>query len=201
MKGIDISHYQGKPNFKAMAADPNKPDFVYIKATQGTGYIDPNCKANAGEAVKQGFRVGYYHYATLNSENAIRDARDEATAFIQAIKSLPAYSMPPALDIEENKAHLSKEHVRQWINSSLSELAVNGFRDYLIYSYTPFLNENLAADHGFGAVKLWIAHYTSNSKPSLPHGWNHYHIWQYSAKGRIAGITGDVDMNRTQGAI
>lgn len=197
MRGIDISHYQGKPNFKLLAAAPDKPDFIYLKATQGTGYIDPNCKVNATEAVKQGFRVGYYHYATLNSENAIQDAKDEAQAFIKAIKSLPPYNLPPALDIEENKAHLPKEHVRQWINSFLNELATNGIQDYVLYSYTPFLNENLPADHGFGAVKLWIAHYTTNPKPTLPNGWSHYHIWQYSAKGKVTGIVGDVDMNRT----
>lgn len=201
MFGIDISHYQGKPNFKALATDTSKPDFIYLKATQGVGYIDPNCKVNAAAAVKEGFRIGYYHYASLNSENAIQDAKDEAAAFIKALKTLPNFTMPPALDIEENKAHLPKEHVRQWINSFLAELAVSGFQDYLLYSYTPFLNENLPADHGFGTVKLWIAHYTGNPKPSLPHGWTHYHIWQYSAKGRLAGIKGDVDLNRTMGDI
>lgn len=184
-----------------MAAAPDKPDFVYLKATQGVGYIDPNCKVNATAATKEGLRVGYYHYATLNSSNVEQDAKDEAKAFVKAVATLPDTVLPLALDIEENKAHLGRADVVKWIETFFNELATYGHKDVILYSYTPFLNDNLPVSHNLGGIKLWIAHYTNKPEPTLPYGWSHYHIWQYSAKGKVTGIVGDVDLNRTEGDI
>lgn len=43
---------------------------------------------------------------------------------------------------------------------------------------------------------LWVAHYTSASKPLMPVGWERWAIWQYSESGYIDGIPGTTDLNR-----
>lgn len=45
---------------------------------------------------------------------------------------------------------------------------------------------------------LWVAHY-GVSQPSLPAGWNAWTFWQHSQTGRVAGVGGDVDLNRFAG--
>ena len=41
--------------------------------------------------------------------------------------------------------------------------------------------------------KIWLAHYTENDKLSNYSG--HYDIWQYTDKGQLNGIDGNVDMD------
>lgn len=195
--GIDISHHQGNVRFPALAlANDPKVDFVIIKATEGTTYIDPKLKNNAAQAKKEGLSIGYYHFASLNTQNVVADAIAEATFFIKTISTLPTPDLPLVLDIETNKAALTKDQVLLWVKSFFQHLETLGKTDYVLYSYTPFLNSNLPADHGLGNIRLWIAAYTNKPQPVLPKGWAKEWLWQYSAKGKVVGIGGDVDMNK-----
>ena len=56
--GIDIASYQSK---LSPAKVPG--DFIIIKATQGTGYINPTFESQADAALKAGKVLGLYHYA------------------------------------------------------------------------------------------------------------------------------------------
>jgi len=192
---IDVSHFQGKIDFTKLLTSVPKIDGIYIKATQGIGYTDPMLKANCTSAAIVGLPFSFYHYATLNTANFVHDAIAEAQYFVSIIKQLPSPKLPVAIDIEENKAHLSPVEVLGWITSFFSEIKRLGYENYALYSYTPFLNNNLPDKHGLGNIPLWIAHYTTKKAPSLPRGWDRYFMWQYSAKGRIAGIKSDVDIN------
>lgn len=195
MKGIDVSHHQGVINWTEVATDAI--EFAIIKATEGTTYIDPKLIVNAEGAKKAGLKVSYYHFASLNTENIEADSKAEAGFFSSIIKKLPAADLPLVLDIESNKANLKPELVRNWIMGFFAELEYLGHLDYVLYSYTPFLNANLPKNHGLGWLRLWIAAYVNKPQPVLPAGWKNYWLWQYSAKGSIAGIKGDVDMNKT----
>jgi len=197
MTYIDVSHHQGNINWNDVVKNDPKIEGVFIKATQGVGYVDPAMKFNASEAKKAGLKIGYYHYATLNSSNIVTDARQEALFFIDTVRKAAAFDLPLVLDIEENKADLSKFDVLTWIRTFFLELENLGHKEYVLYSYTPFLNSNLPDNHELDNIRLWIAAYVKKDKPVLPKGWNEYWLWQYTAKGRINGIKGDVDMNKT----
>ena len=43
--------------------------------------------------------------------------------------------------------------------------------------------------------KLWVAHYKVGGEPALPQGWNSYTFWQWSSTGRLAGYSGNLDLN------
>lgn len=199
MNGIDISHHQGEINFALMKQNDLKIDFIYMKATQGVGYIDPKVKFNSTEAKKHGFLIGYYHFCTLNDKNITTDARQEAIHFRDTIKTLPAPDLPLVLDIEHEdpKVQLSDQEVIEWIRTFFGTLIFNGYKNLVLYSYTPFLNEHLPLGHDLGKYPLWIAAYVNKPEPKLPSGWKEYWLWQYTDKGSVKGIAGYVDMNKS----
>lgn len=194
--GIDVSHFNGQIDWPTVAQDQDI-SFVFIKATQGTTYVDPMLSANASGAKNAGLKTGYYHFATLNSADVAADASAEASFFTATISKLPKPDLPLVLDIEANQDDLPPTAVLTWINSFFSGLQEHGYSDYALYSYTPFLNANLPSNHNLGSVRLWIAAYVNQPAPVLPAGWENYWIWQYSSSGNIAGISGNVDLDKT----
>lgn len=73
--GIDIASYQS-------TLDPGKVpgDFIIIKATQGTGYINPSFMKQADATLKAGKVLGLYHYANGSGANS------EVDFFLQAVR-------------------------------------------------------------------------------------------------------------------
>lgn len=187
-KGIDVSHWQGLIDWDKVKADPSNIDFVYIKASNGVGGIDPQFSRNANEAHRVGLKIGYYHFATLATT-----PKAEADYFVSLIKTKPTAEMPYVLDLETNKPGLDKVNTLEWINVFFDELKIQGYSDVALYSYTPFLDTNLPSDHILGTVKLWLAAYTPT--PKIPHGWTSYWNWQHSSTGKVDGIAGNVDLN------
>ncbi len=195
--GIDVSHHNGTINWmKVKQAEP-AISFAYLKATQGVGYKDPAVTTNANGVKAAGIRFGYYHFASLNNLSDIaKDATNEAEWFDATIKTLPAPSLIPVLDIETNEKQLNTQQVQLWINSFLKRMNELGYQNMLLYSYKPFFDDNLPANHPFGTIPLWLAQYRNVAAPSIPHGWTNYTVWQYTAKGKVNGINGDCDMNK-----
>lgn len=191
---IDISKYQGKIDWEKVKMNPEVIKGVFIKASEGIGYCDPNLKDNALGAFKMGFKLGYYHFASLNDHNVVNDAEKEAYYFLSIIKGLPINTLPLVLDIEENKNQLTPLEVLTWIKAFFSTLEKAGFKDYVLYSYSPFLDKNLPINHDLNNIRLWIAAYTNILK--LPKSWNTYWLWQYTQKGKVNGIIGNVDLNK-----
>jgi hypothetical protein len=68
----------------------------------------------------------------------------------------------------------------------------------MIYTYPSFWRSAMADSHAFHAYPLWIAHW-STMTPSVPGGWPTWTMHQYSATGRVSGISGDVDLDQFHG--
>lgn len=189
---IDVSKWQGKIDWTKVKSTLGL-EGVYIKATEGVGYTDSNFSSNVAGAISTNIPIGVYHFGTLNSQAVAVDAIKEAQYFLSVIKPVKT-SLPLVLDIERNDIKLSKDLVLLYINSFFGELKRQGTEEYVLYSYTPFLDENLPENHNLGSIKLWLASYTQ--KPVYPKGWNSLWLWQYSQKGFINGISGNVDLNK-----
>lgn len=195
---IDISHHQDGINFAELKASINpRIDAVIIKATEGSNYVDSKLMFNSFQAKKVGFPIGYYHFGTLNSKEVTKDAEQEAIFFLDTVHKAGPHDLPLVLDIETNKAALSKIEVLAWIKQFFFTLKDHGKENYVIYSSASFLNDNLPDGHGLGNIPLWVAHYTSKPSPAIPHGWSDYWLWQFSQTGRVPGIKGNVDLNRS----
>ena len=75
LNGIDIASFQSKLNTYTINAD-----FIIIKATQGTGYINPTWRKQLDDAIQSGKKVGLYHYANGSG------VQGEVNFFLQTVK-------------------------------------------------------------------------------------------------------------------
>jgi lysozyme len=197
---LDVSHHNGQIDWAKVASQtsPFKVEGVIIKASTGVGSRDPKAAINGAEAKRNGLKIGYYHYCSLNEEDEIKDAKEEALWFIKVLHSLPTPDYPVVLDIEDPKIYpsvnLDPQEIFTWIKTFFKTLVDNGYKDYVLYSYKPFLDSKLPKNHGLGNIKLWIAQY--RPKLTLPNGWFNYWVWQYSDSGKVNGIKTNVDLNR-----
>jgi len=195
MFGIDVSVWQGVINFDKVILDKKHPEFIFIKATQGTKLVDSKLTRNATEAKRVGLKIGYYHFVNLNTKDVVKSATAQALHFLKAIHDLPMNDLPLAIDIEKEEIDLNPNEFALFLTTFIDILKGAG-RTYCIYSGYYFLNANLPVNHSFGSVPLWHAQYTDATTPRIAKGWQAAFCWQYSSKGSIDGIRGNVDLNR-----
>lgn len=180
IKGIDVSHHNGAIDWQKVKADGIK--FVFIKSTQGTGYSKVDYfRNNAPKALGYGLHVGAYHYAVFSN---VPEAISEAQYFLSVIKDYKL-TYPPVLDLEENKENASKKQLTDAAIAFLDVLKHAGYSP-ILYTGKSFLATDL--DESRIHYSLWIARYNDELGRKAD-------IWQYSSKGKVDGISGNVDMN------
>ena len=197
--GVDVSHYNGVISWKTVAAAGIS--FAYAKATESAGVTDKKFAANWAGIKAAGLPRGAYHF--FHPQNPV-DA--QAARFIAAVGALAPGDLPPMLDLEETSATTDEWDgvplaqrvplALRWLQ--LVEQALG--RKPIVYTRRGFVLQKLGDASALAAYPLWVAHYTGAPQPALPPGWNAWTIWQYTGSGAIAGITGQVDIDRFQGA-
>lgn len=186
-KCIDISHWQGFPDFaKVKAAGVIA---CILKASEGVGYVDPNRRKNYGNATRQGIKCCTYHW--LKPGNA----KAQMAFYLNTVDPIPGERM--IIDYEENGCVLGDllEAV-QTLKADPRKLQVTVYSGHLLKQQLgDNRNEYLAAN-----TDLWLAQYTTG-EPSWPNEtYPRWALWQYSEKGVVDGITGSaVDLDRFNG--
>lgn len=182
VRGVDVSHYQGTIDWKAVAADGIR--FCFIKATEGVGAVDPAFHRNWAAAKAAGILRGAYHFFHPDL-----DAKQQAEHYLSVV-TLDADALPPALDIEVTKgvdpAGL-QSGIQTWVETIK---ASTGCRPVL-YTDPSFWRENVKAD--FSEYALWLACYAN--EPDVPPKWQTWTFWQHSSNGTVKGIDGPVDLD------
>jgi lysozyme len=185
---IDISHWQGFPDFETVA-DQGVVACI-MKATEGTGYIDPNRAINFINATAAGIACCTYHW--IKPGNATAQMR----FYLDTVDPVPGERM--VIDYEEDGCTLDdlKEAVAVLI-ADPRDLQITVYSGHLLKEqlnggHDAFLAEN---------TDLWLAQYTSGN-PSWSTGtYEHWTLWQYSESGVVAGIEDtNVDLNRFDGS-
>ncbi|MFS0973469.1 GH25 family lysozyme [Enterococcus avium] len=191
LNGIDIASWQKGIN---VGANGIAADFVIIKATGGTGYVNPDCDRAFQQAIKSGKKVAVYHYAhELGFQGT---AQQEADFFLKNVQGYIGKAIL-ILDWEsDNKGDVA--WAKAWLDRVQSKTGVKP----LFYTYTGVLNSynfiSIAnADYG-----LWVANYGSDapqgySKPNPPYSpyWKSTAMYQYTSNGRLTGWNGRLDLN------
>lgn len=199
-RGIDVARWQ-HPFGKAIdwqAVRGAGIEFAIVKATESTTYVNPYYRQDTDGVRAVGLVRGAYHFARP-SRPVVDDARAEARHFARVIaRDLGPGSLPPALDLEQSGG-LSRTELVTWTRTFLDTLEAQTGRLPMIYTYKSFWRVNMGDSRAFHRYPLWLAYYNS-SLGGLVGDWPRHAIWQYSAGGRVPGISGNVDMNLFNGS-
>ncbi len=184
--GIDVSHHQDKINWKQVSEMRDlgkKVDFVFMKATQGNYLTDNQFSRNWSEAKDYNIKRGAYLFFDPR-----RNGKSQAQYFIRKAK-LKKGDFAPVIDFEDLYG-VHPEKARKRFIACAKLLKRHYGIEPILYTYSDFYRTNLTED--FEKYPLWIAHYKSYGKPRIDHD---YCIWQFSDRGRMNGIKGNVDFN------
>ncbi|GIH13392.1 GH25 family lysozyme [Rugosimonospora africana] len=158
--------------------------FAYVKATEGTGYVNPYFDSDYHAAKNQGIFVGAYHFARPDRGNPV----GQADALVNnAQYANDGLTLVPFLDIEWPYAALglpacwglSTAQMSAWIGAFVNEVQARIGKPPMIYTNSNWWNPCTGNNATFGYLPLDVAAYTT-SPPVLPAGWNRFTIWQYA---------------------
>lgn len=186
--GVDVSHYNQDIDWKKLETEGVK--FAYIKATEGSSYIDPDFKSNWADVNKTKIRRGAYHFYTMCSSG-----KTQAQNFI---KNVPKddNALIPVIDAE-----IYNDCTKQADHNVADEIGIMSdmMEEYygcrpIIYTTKDFINKYLINKHM--REKYWIR--SINMPP-----WFYDRgtvFWQYQDKGRRKGIDGNLDLDVFMGS-
>ncbi len=189
--GIDVSTYQEDIDWQKVNTinDQFPIDFVFIRATMGEKSIDDKFSRNWSKIRNRAILRGAYHYFRPN-ENSVKQAKN----FIRKVQLHPG-DLPPVLDIEEHPKQQSMDSLKVGLKRWLDGVEAHYKVKPILYSGDKFYSDFLEKE--FANYTLWIANYNfwiENPK-------EHWAFWQFSEKGSVAGIRGNVDLNIYNGKI
>ncbi|MDX8524653.1 GH25 family lysozyme [Mesorhizobium sp. MSK_1335] len=186
IRGIDVSHHQGKIDWRRVAADDVA--FAIIKATEGGTHVDTQFATNLREARAAGLAVGAYHFFTF-----CRPGADQAKNFISAVPPGEPL-LPPVVDIEFG-GNCPQRPSPQQLNAELA--AFLGPVETAFGKQAIFYLTDEAADAYSGGI---IARQRWLRSLAIRPGGNDWIYWQYHNMGLVDGIKGDVDLNVMNGS-
>ena len=193
-KGIDVSKFQGTIDWQQVAGDGVVFAFIRVGyrgyGEKGTLVADATAEENLKGANEAGIKTGVYFYTQAITED---EAREEARMVLETIAPY-RIDCPVVIDVEK----VSKAEGRMNALSSAERTKiVRVFCEIIKQAgYRPMVYHNME----MGALLLeldqledydkWFAYY----RPEMYYPYA-YKIWQYSDKGSVAGISGNVDLN------
>ncbi len=192
-KGIDVSRYQDKIDWEKVADD--EVDYAFVRLgirgyTEGEILEDETFQTNIEGALKNDIDVGVYFFTQAMSEE---EAEEEAEFVIESIAPYKV-TYPVVIDVEAvtsanaRSNDLSKEDRTKYCIAFCEKVKEAG--------YTPMIYGNLKTFmllldiEQLEEYDKWFAYY--DEAYYFPYD---FKIWQYTNKGKVSGIKGDVDLN------
>ncbi len=187
--GIDVSKWQGNIDW---ATTSNAVSFAIIRCgyrgSSGGIAMDPKFLQNMKGAKAHGVRVGVYFYSKATNEAMAVEEASAALSFVQQAGG--GLTLPIYFDMEDAcQKGLSKEENTAIANAFCATVAAGGHSAGVYASKSWFDNRMNAGSIG-GNYSIWVARYNTYLGYS-----GRYNMWQYSSKGSIPGISGNVDLN------
>jgi GH25 family lysozyme M1 (1,4-beta-N-acetylmuramidase) len=200
VNGIDVSshdHANGATvNWASQRAAGD--EFAFVKATEGTSYVNPYFDQDYHGAKDNGLYAGAYAFGRPDLGNPT----GQANYFVDHLQwATDGRTLPPFLDLEWPYSSLglpdcyglSQSAMRSWISSFLGQVQSRIGRAPMIYTNVNWWNPCTGSSTAYSAYPLDIASCNA-SPPSVP-GWGtHWTFWQYDidACGRGAAHDSNV---------
>ena len=190
--GIDVSKWQGEIDWDKVKNDGI--EFVIIRcgyrgSVTGTLVEDPYFEQNIRGATAAGLQVGVYFFTQAVNEV---EAVEEASMVVSLIRDYEL-TYPVFIDTEgaggNGRADSLSVERRTAVCEAFCTTVENAGFEAGVYASRNWYNKNLETAFLDDFV-IWLAEYRS-----VPLYQGYYQMWQYTSKGSVNGISGNVDMN------
>ena len=190
--GIDVSKWNGSIDWNSVKASGASYAIIrcgYRGSTTGALITDPKFAANISGANAAGLKVGVYFFTQAVNE---KEAVEEASMVLDLVKKYKI-SYPIFLDVEASggRADGIDKGTRTAVCKAFCATIQNSGYTAGVYANKTWLNSKIDAG-ALGSYKIWLAQYAA-----APNYGGRYNLWQYSSKGSVPGIKGNVDMNQS----
>ncbi len=190
---IDVSRWQGKIKMEGWAqvkaAGYKGVMLRAVGSRNGVLYIDHTFEDNYANAKAAGLDVGVYYYTNATSE----ELADRELAVLRKALVGKEMTMPVAVDLESPiLAGMPYGDLSNLAAYHLEQIEKMGFYAQL-YTYTSYATVHLDMTRLAGRWDVWLADYTGKA-PKVSFKYNAH---QHTSKGRVPGISGNVDLNVT----
>ena len=194
--GIDVSKYQKDIDWNAVRNAGYEFAFIRVGYRgSGTGKLveDPYYRQNMQGALNAGVKVGVYVFSQAISPT---EAIEEADFIVNRVTGYNV-TMPLVLDYEfvgngEGRlwdAQLPKQAGTDICNAFCQRIEEYGYTS-MVYANKNMLENYIDGPQIANKYLIWLAQY----RDSVTYKGN-FNFWQYSSKGSVPGISGNVDMN------
>lgn len=190
--GIDVSSHQEEIDWKKVKADG--VDFAIIRAayrgyTNGGLSMDPWFRENLQGAKKAGLQVGVYLFSQATT---MQEAEEEAAFLLECLDGqaldFPVYYDWETVEADARTDHVTGEEVTAFALQFCKTVEAAGYKAGV------YFNESM----GYTFLRLaqlqqyefWLAQYQKN-----PDFYYDFTTWQYTADGKVSGISTPVDLN------
>lgn len=205
-KGVDVSHWDGEINWSKVATDG--VEFAFAKATEGETFQDSKFEQNFQNMKENNISAGGYHTFRMTSTpegqlnnivNTLKKANFEPGENKLAVSATTGIcSKGQTEKCDDPTKHTNMERAEN-LHSLLTELDKNGYSPIVHASPKTWNSYYTQKDHDFSKYPLWLANWAK--KPMIPTDWKEagksYDYWNYSCKGRVEGIDGNVCLDKT----
>ena len=184
--GVDVSNYQGEVDWQRL--EEQGVQFAYIKATEGSGYVDESARRNIEDSAQTGVKRSCYHFFSFDSSG-----HTQAQNFINTVPR-ESIDMPPVVDIEYYADKIynkpTVDEAEEILLPLLDELEAYYGVKPVIYTTMPVYFRYVRKI--CGEYPLWIR--CKQTEPEFA-DWT---FWQYDDHGELEGCYGDekyIDFN------
>ncbi len=181
VRGVDVSAYQGEIDWAALSNEGIQ--FAFIKATEGSSFVDKRFSYNWEQAHMTNLRVGAYHFFSFDSTGVA-----QAEHYIGTVPRVDGM-LPPVVDLElygrYRSAPPSKAEAVARLEALLTALEDHyGVRPIIYVTHETY---DLYLKDAKGSYDIWIRNVMFYPYLSDRRDWT---FWQYSNRGRLDGYKG-----------
>ncbi len=193
-KGIDVSKFQGDIDWNSVKNDG--VEFVFIRLgfrgyESGKIVIDDNYEDNITGCNDAGIDCGVYFFTEAKTE---AEGREEAEFVLENLAD-HHIELPIVIDVEQS-ANVAKSRTKGLTKEDRTKAVIAFCERIRQAGYEPMIYGNLKSqmvmldNTQLEDYEKWFAYYHYPLRYPYKH-----RIWQYTAKGKVAGIKGDADLN------
>lgn len=189
LKGIDVSRHQSSIDWAKVKS--SGIDVAIIRTSYGMKQTDDKAIYNIEEALKNGIEIGVYHFVYADSKEEVEKNAEKFYSVCKPYLNKIKFGCWCDWEYDTDKRNgnkFNKDQRTELVKVFCEKCKALGMPNVGVYANPDYL---LTKFGNLTEYPLWIAKY--GKKPSTSQ-WK-FIMWQYSSKGNVSGIKGNVDLD------